>query len=68
LFGWTPGGREIVIVGDTPADVTCGVGIGARAVAVATGAYRVEDLQAAGAHAAFPDLADTDAVLRALLD
>jgi phosphoglycolate phosphatase len=68
LFGRMPGGREVVIVGDTPADVTCGVGIGARAVAVATGAYRVEDLQAAGAHAAFPDLADTDAVLRALLD
>ena len=68
LFGRTPGGREVVIVGDTPADVTCGVGIGARAVAVATGAYGVEDLRAAGAHAAFPDLADTDAVLRALLD
>jgi phosphoglycolate phosphatase len=68
LFGRTPGGHEVVIVGDTPADVTCGAGIGARAVAVATGSYRVEDLRAAGAHAAFSDLADTDAVLRALLD
>jgi len=67
IFGWTPAGDAVVIVGDTPADVTCGVAIGARAVAVATGSYGVEALQEAGAHAAFVNLTDTEAVLEALL-
>jgi phosphoglycolate phosphatase len=67
LFGGTPAGQTVVIVGDTPADVTCGRAIGARAVAVATGSYAVNALAEAGAHAAFVDLSDTDAVLEALL-
>ena len=66
LFGRTPAGATVVIVGDTPADVTCGRAIGARAVAVATGSYAVTALTDAGAHAAFDDLSDTDAVLAAL--
>jgi phosphoglycolate phosphatase len=67
LFGRLPSGEMVVIVGDTPADVTCGVGIGARAVAVATGSYGLEELRGAGARYAFKDLADTDAVLEAIL-
>ena len=67
LFGRVPAGETVVIVGDTPADVTCGRAIGARAVAVATGSYPVSVLRAAGARAAFDDLSDTDAVLDALL-
>jgi len=59
-------GKEVVIVGDTPADVTCGRGIGARAIGVATGSYTVERLLEAGADAAFPDLSDTDAVVGAV--
>ena len=59
-------GHDIVIVGDTPADVTCGNGIGARAIGVATGSFSVEQLMAAGAYAAFPDLADTQAMLSAV--
>jgi phosphoglycolate phosphatase-like HAD superfamily hydrolase len=66
-FGYEPRGREVVIIGDTPADVTCGASIGARAIAVATGSYAVESLSAAGAHAAFADLADTARVLEAIL-
>jgi len=66
-FGRTPRGQEIVIVGDTPADVTCGREVGARAVAVATGSYAVAELTAAGAHAAFEDLEGTEAVLDAIL-
>lgn len=58
-------GKDVVIVGDTPADVTCGRGIGARAIGVATGSYSVSDLIASGAHAAFADLSDTDAVVAA---
>lgn len=65
-FGWEPRGREVVIIGDTPADVTCGVSIAARAIGVATGAYTVESLSDAGAHAALPDLSNTSRVLEAI--
>jgi phosphoglycolate phosphatase-like HAD superfamily hydrolase len=68
LLGRVPRGHEVVIIGDTPADVSCGVSVGARAVAVATGGYTLDELTACGPHAAFADLADTDAVLAAILD
>lgn len=67
VLGRVPEGETVVIVGDTPADVTCGQGIGARSVAVATGSYSVAALRDAGARATFDDLSDTDAVLDALL-
>ncbi|MDZ4256999.1 MAG: haloacid dehalogenase-like hydrolase [Gemmatimonadales bacterium] len=67
IFGRVPRGAEVVIIGDTPADVTCGEGIGARAVAVATGAYDGATLSAAGAAAVFDDLSATDDVLEAIL-
>lgn len=67
IFGRVPAGETVVILGDTPADVTCGQGIGARAVAVATGSYAVAALREAGARAAFDDLSDTEAVLEAIL-
>jgi phosphoglycolate phosphatase-like HAD superfamily hydrolase len=65
LLGSVVRGREVVIVGDTPADVTCGRAIGARAIGVATGSFTVPDLLAAGADAAFADLSDTDGVVAA---
>lgn len=65
-FGRRPHGEEVVIIGDTPADVTCGASIGARAIGVATGSYTTEDLRTAGAAAAFATLADTAAVLEAI--
>jgi phosphoglycolate phosphatase len=67
LFGRVPSGPEVVIIGDTPADVACGECISARAVAVATGAYSVTDLGACGPHAVFETLRDTDRVLEAIL-
>lgn len=66
-FGRIPHGREVVIVGDTPADVACGAAIEARTIAVATGAYDAETLARSGADAVFEDLTDTDAVLAAIL-
>jgi phosphoglycolate phosphatase-like HAD superfamily hydrolase len=60
-------GHAVVVVGDTPADLTCGRGIGARAVGVATGRYSVGDLAEYDAVAVFKDLTDTPAVVAALL-
>jgi phosphoglycolate phosphatase-like HAD superfamily hydrolase len=65
-FGRPPWGREVVIIGDTPADVTCGLSIGARAIGVATGSFPVGSLSEAGAHAAFADLSDTVRVIEAI--
>jgi len=59
---------DVVIVGDTPADVTCGNGIGARAIGVATGSYKVDALMAAGAYAAFENLSDVEAVVSAVFE
>ncbi len=67
LFGRRPTGAEVVILGDTPADVTCGASIGARAIAVATGRFGVDELAAAGAFATFATFADTAAVLEQIL-
>jgi phosphoglycolate phosphatase len=61
------GGDATVIVGDTPLDVEAALVTGARAVGVATGAFTVGELAAAGAHAVLPDLADTDLVVAAIL-
>ena len=66
-FGRRPDGEEIVIIGDTPADVTCGQALAARAVGVATGSYSTSDLAEAGAPAVFADLRDTEAVLQAIM-
>jgi phosphoglycolate phosphatase len=67
IFGRVPRGDEVVIIGDTPADVRCGLGIGARGIGVGTAAYTVQDLMDAGAAAAFGDLSDTEAVVEAIL-
>lgn len=61
-------GHDIVIIGDTPSDVTCGAELGARAIGVATGRHASDELAAAGAWAVLPDLSDTERVLRLLED
>jgi phosphoglycolate phosphatase len=60
-------GGSTVVVGDTPLDIAAALSAGARAVGVATGSYSAADLQAAGAHAVLPSLADTSQVLGTLL-
>jgi phosphoglycolate phosphatase-like HAD superfamily hydrolase len=65
-MGRIPQGNDVVIIGDTPADMTCGQGIGACAIGVATGRHTVIELLAAGGHVAFEDLSDTQAVLHAI--
>lgn len=67
-LGVTIPGHQVVIIGDTPADIHCGRPIGARAIGVATGHYSVEDLRAHQPVAVFADLTDTTAVMRAIDD
>jgi phosphoglycolate phosphatase-like HAD superfamily hydrolase len=67
LLGRQIPGSDVVVIGDTPADMGCGRGIGARAIGVATGRYSVEDLRACGAAAVFGDLSGTDDVVRAIM-
>ncbi len=66
LMGQVPRGDSVVIIGDTPADVTCGQGIQARSIAVATGPYDIDQLRAAGPYAVFGDLSDTAQVMAAI--
>jgi phosphoglycolate phosphatase-like HAD superfamily hydrolase len=60
-------GTDCVIIGDTPADVTCGRGVGARAIGVATGRYSTDELRRHGPGAVFADLSDTAAVVAEIL-
>lgn len=65
-LGHAVSGGDVIVIGDTPADMSCGRGIGARAIGVATGRYSVADLGACGPAAVFPDLSDTAAVMLAI--
>ncbi len=56
------------VIGDTPADIRCGEAIGARAIGVATGRYSVDQLAEHDPWAVFETLADTDAVMRRIMD
>jgi len=67
LLGCPIAGRDVVVIGDTPADMSCGRGIGALAIGVATGRYSVGELDRARAGIVFPDLSDTDAVVAAVM-
>jgi len=66
-FGVAPNPARAVVIGDTPADVACGLGAGARTVGVATGSYDEAELRAAGAHHVFRDFSDLAHVLPAVL-
>ena len=67
LLGVELHGESLVIIGDTPSDIACGRRLGARAIAVATGRFGVEELRRHGPAAVFPDLRDTAAVLEAII-
>ena len=67
FFGRAPSGDEVVIIGDTPADMTCGQCVRARAIGVGTGSFSPEELIRAGAAAAFADLTDLERVSSAIL-
>lgn len=60
-------GDNVVIVGDTPADIACARAGKARAIAVATGGHATDVLQSYDPDHVLPDLSDTLEVLRLLL-
>jgi phosphoglycolate phosphatase len=58
--------ERVFIIGDTPHDIECGKVIGAKTIAVATGSFSVEQLQAHTPTAVFADFSDTAAFLRVI--
>ncbi len=61
-------GERVIVIGDTPADIECGRELGARAIAVASGHYSVEQLEAHDPYAVFPSLSNTAEVLETILN
>jgi phosphoglycolate phosphatase len=57
---------RIVVIGDTPSDVTAARTAGIHCVAVATGPYSAQELTDAGASIVLPNLAVLDDLLQAL--
>jgi phosphoglycolate phosphatase-like HAD superfamily hydrolase len=57
---------KVIVIGDTPADITCARAIDAYAVAVATGGATYEELQRAEPDLLVRDLTDTGKLLRAV--
>jgi len=58
---------QVLVIGDTPRDIECARHFGAVAVAVATGQYTREALEAEGPDLLFDDFADVESALRQLL-
>ena len=61
-------GDRLVVIGDTPADIDCGRSLGVKAIAVASGHYTVEQLQAHNPYAVFSSLKYTDEVLESIIN
>ncbi len=57
---------DAVVIGDTPADIRAARHTGTRVVTVATGRFHTDELDGHGPDAAFDDLSNTDAVVRAI--
>lgn len=62
-----PSPAHVVVIGDTPLDIRCAAVSGARSIAVATGLFDVQALDAKGATAVLPDLSAREEFL-AILD
>jgi phosphoglycolate phosphatase len=61
-------GERLVVIGDTPADIECGRELGARAIAVASGEYTVDELAKHNPYAVFQSLANTREVLDTIVN
>ena len=54
--------QRVLIIGDTPHDISCARAHGCRSLGVGTGQFRAEQLLAAGADHAVADLSNTDSI------
>jgi phosphoglycolate phosphatase-like HAD superfamily hydrolase len=52
------GPAQVLVIGDTPHDITAALDNGATAVGVATGTYTLDELRASGAEIVFADFSD----------
>lgn len=59
---------QVTIIGDTVHDVRCALVNQCRALAVATGSHKADDLRRAGAHRVVDSLADTEDLVRWLIN
>jgi len=59
-------GKEIVVIGDTPHDISCGAHLGVRTIAVATGSFGEEELRECTPDYLFTSLEETDEVCDAI--
>jgi phosphoglycolate phosphatase len=67
LLGLSFTGPDCVVVGDSRHDVSCGLALGARVVAVATGRTPAAELAKAGATVVIQDFSDLSAAKEAIL-
>ena len=67
LAGYGFAGKEIVVIGDTPADIDCGASLSVRTIAVATGRHTLAELAPYAPDYLFADLGDWRAVMAAIL-
>lgn len=58
-FGRPISGKGVVVIGDTPHDVSCARAHGCRSIAVATGSFGIDALASAGADLVVRDLSET---------
>jgi len=65
-FGQVPEASDVVVIGDTPADIQCARPHGATAVAVAAAHYTVEQLREHQPDHLFQDLSRLDEVIKIL--
>ena len=67
LTGRRFAGKEVVVIGDTPADIECGAALGVKTIAVATGRHAAEELAAHHPDHLFADFGDWRAAYGAIL-
>ena len=67
LDGRRYAGKDIVVIGDTPADVECGASLGVTAVGVATGRHTVDELAVHAPDHLFADFSDWRAAYDAII-
>ena len=60
-------GKQIAVIGDTPADIECGASLGVKTIGVATGRHTPDDLAAHAPDHVFADLSDWRTAAAAIL-